>query len=379
MTNAFLRRRRAPGHTGRPHTQGALVGTAAWPRRGAHHPRFHGRHPRRHGRIPLRCPPSPRGARARRERMGTLRQGQTRPLLQAHYRRPAATQGGDGRLASLCAVSHSIAHRHHSAGLIVPSPTWRRYLRFWRNDVDADLDDELHFHVDAEVEYLTARGWTTDAARDEAWRRFGDVEQYRLGCRSADERRAGREHRQENLTVLRQDLRFALRALRRSPAFTAVVVMTLALGIGANTAIFSVMNAVLLAPLPYPEPQQLAMLWETRPGGERPLVSYRNYEDWRQRQHGFQDIGVYYPFSSFTMSGRGDAERVDGALVSGNYLQLLGVRPALGRLGPPADDSPGSTPVVVLDNGFFQSRFGGNASVVGSTLMLDGKAYTVVG
>jgi putative ABC transport system permease protein len=261
----------------------------------------------------------------------------------------------------------------------MPSPRWRRYLRFWRNDLDADLDDELRFHVDAEVDYLTARGWTAEAARDEAWRRFGDVEQYRIGCRSADERRAGREHRQENLTVVKQDVRFALRALRRSPAFTVVVVITLALGIGANTAIFSVMDAVLLAPLPYPEPQQLAMLWETRPGGERPLVSYRNYEDWRQRQHGFQDIGVYYPFSSFTMTGRGDAERIDGALVSGNYLQLLGVRPALGRLVTPADDSPGSPPVAVLDNGFFQSRFGGDPSVVGSTLMLDGKAYTVVG
>src|SRR5213075_3349553 len=129
-----------------------------------------------------------------------------------------------------------------------------------------------------------------------------------------------------------QDLRFALRSLRRQPAFTAITVITLALGIGANTAIFSVINSVLLAPLPYREPHRLVMLWETRPGSDRPLVSYRNFEDWRQRQRGFEDIGVYYPWASFTMTGRGDAERVDGALVSGNYLQLLGVRPALGRL-----------------------------------------------
>src|SRR5205085_11723203 len=143
----------------------------------------------------------------------------------------------------------------------VPVPTWRRYLRFWRSDIDADLDEELRFHVDAEVEYLTLCGWTPVAAREEALRRFGDVEQYRRDCRSADERRAGRAHRKENLTVLKQDLRFALRSLRRNPGFTAVVVLTLALGIGANTAIFSVINTVMLTPLPYHEPQRLMMLW----------------------------------------------------------------------------------------------------------------------
>jgi len=258
-------------------------------------------------------------------------------------------------------------------------PTWRRYLRFWRSDIDADLAEEFRFHVDAEMEYLTARGWTPAAAREEALRRFGDVEQYRCDCRSADERRAGREHRKENLIVLKQDIRFALRSLRQQPAFTAIAVITLALGIGANTAIFSVINSVMLTPLPYREPHRLVMLWETRPGSDRPLVSYPNFKDWQQRQRGFEDIGVYYPWASFTMTGRGDAERVDGALVSGNYLQLLGVRPALGRLVTPADDSPGSARVALLDNGFFQSRFGGDRSVLGSTLVLDDQAYTVVG
>src|SRR5436309_1884280 len=229
------------------------------------------------------------------------------------------------------------------------------------------------------MEYLTARGWTPAAAREEALRRFGDVEQYRCDCRSADERRAGREHRKENLIVLKQDIRFALRSLRQQPAFTAIAVITLALGIGANTAIFSVINSVMLTPLPYREPHRLVMLWETRPGSDRPLVSYPNFKDWQQRQRGFEDIGVYYPWASFTMTGRGDAERVDGALVSGNYLQLLGVRPALGRLVTPADDSPGSARVALLDNGFFQSRFGGDRSVLGSTLVLDDQAYTVVG
>src|SRR5437870_7271070 len=367
-----------PGHARRPRSQGALVGPAARPRRRPRHPRLDVRHARRHRRLPVRRPAPPRGAPAGGQRVGALRQGEARPLLPAHHRRPAAAEDRDGGVAALRADRHSPPHRHH-AGLTVHVPTWRRYLRFWPSDIDADLDEEFRFHVDAEMEYLTARGWTPAAAREEALRRFGDVEQYRRDGRSADERRAGREHRKENLVVLKQDLRFALRSLRRQPAFTAIAVITLALGIGANTAIFSVINAVMLTPLPYREPHRLVMLWETRPGGDRPLVSYRNFVDWRQRQRGLEDIGVYYPWASFTMTGRGDAERVDGALVSGNYLQLLGVRPALGRLVTPADDSPGSARVALLDNGFFQSRFGGDRSVLGRTLVLDGQAYTVVG
>jgi hypothetical protein len=199
----------------------------------------------------------------------------------------------------------------------MPSPTWRRYLRFWRRDVDADLDAEFRFHVDAEVEYLVARGWSAEAARDHALRGFGDVDAFRRACRAADERRMARAHRNENFSVLLQDLRFALRSLRRQPAFTAIAILTLALGIGANTAIFSVINGVMLKPLPYREPQQLVMLWETRPGGDRPLISWPNYLDWRQRQRSFEDIAVYNPFASFIMTGQGDARathRADGRL-----------------------------------------------------------------
>jgi len=262
---------------------------------------------------------------------------------------------------------------------MVAGPAWRRYLRFWRSDVDADLDEELRFHLDAQVEYLVARGRSPDAAREEALREFGDVDAFRRGCRAADERRMGRAQRQETLTVLAQDLRYALRSLRRQPAFTAIAILTLALGIGANTAIFSVINGVLLKPLPYREPDRLVMVWETMPGGARPLVSWPNYLDWRQRQRGFEDIAVYNPFASFLVTGQGNAQEIDGMLVSANYFPLLGIHSALGRLFSPSDDSLGSAPVAVLGNGFFHSRFGGDPSVIGRTLLLDNQPYTVVG
>jgi putative ABC transport system permease protein len=258
-------------------------------------------------------------------------------------------------------------------------PTWRRYLRFWRGNLDADLDDEFRFHLETEVEELIARGMSRDSARAEALRRFGDLDLYRRYCRSLDQRRAGRARRRENLSVLAHDLRYALRSLRRQPAFAAIAIITLALGIGANTAIFSVVNGVLLKPLPYREPHRLVLVWETIKDIDMIPISYANYLDWLRRQRAFEDIAVYNPYQSFTMTGQGDAEQVRGALVTGNYFQLLGVNPKLGRLIGPSDDTPASAHVAVLSYGFFKSRFGGNPEILGRTLILDGDTYTMVG
>ena len=256
--------------------------------------------------------------------------------------------------------------------------SWRRYLRFWGNDLDADVDDEFRFHLETEIEDLVARGMSPATARAEALRRFGHVDAYRQYCRSADARRLGRQRRTENISVLIQDLRFAARSLRRQPAFAAIAVLTIGLGIGATAGIFSVVNGVLLKPLPYPEPDRLVTLWETLKD-DRIAVSYQDYLDWRRRQRGFEDVAVYNAFQAFNMTGRGTAERVRGALVSGNLFRVLGARAELGRLITESDDRPDAPRVAVLSDGFFQTRFGGNRSIIGNPLTLDGGTYTVIG
>src|SRR5207253_5815386 len=143
--------------------------------------------------------------------------------------------------------------------------TWRRYLRFWRRDVEADIDDELRFHFDEHVVDLVRQGMTRESARATALAEFGSVPAVRDGLRTIDARLERRRRRGAWRDDLASDLRYAMRNLRRQPAFAAVVIATLALGIGANTAIFSVVDAVLLKPLPYRDPEKLVRIWSPNP------------------------------------------------------------------------------------------------------------------
>ena len=175
------------------------------------------------------------------------------------------------------------------------------------------------------------------------------------------------------------DVRFAARGLAKARGFTAVAVIALALGIGANTAIFSVVNAVLLRPLPYREPQRLVWFWEVQPFLDRAPFSAPDFADYRGQNQTFETVSAFRGVN-FTLTGAGEPERVAGAQVDAGFFSILGVRPALGRDFTAGEDKPGApAPVVVLSHGFWQRRHGGDPHIIGNALTLNGRTYSVVG
>src|SRR5712692_3272440 len=181
-------------------------------------------------------------------------------------------------------------------------------------------------------------------------------------------------------THMFQDLRYAFRMLLRSPGFTAIAVLALALGIGANTAIFSVVNAVLLRPLPYREPDRLVQLWCTEPakGISRMGFAPPDFREVRDQNQVFEQMAAFY-FRNYTLMGTAQPERLRGVIVSPNLFRLLGVMPALGRDFLPEEETFGKHRVVVLSHGLWQRRFASDRAVLNRSLTLDGEIYTVAG
>src|SRR2546423_710438 len=175
-----------------------------------------------------------------------------------------------------------------------------------------------------------------------------------------------------------QDLRYGARMLLKNPGITSIVIVALALGIGANTAIFSVVDAVLLRPLPYDHADQLVFLNETSKSMADISISYPNFSDWRDQNHVFEKIGVFNR-SNYNLTGHGDAERIPTAQTSADLFAALRVNASLGRLYNNDEDKPGGNPVVVLGYGFWQRRFGGQDTILNQQLTLNGKSYTVIG
>ncbi|HAK56180.1 MAG: ABC transporter permease [Vicinamibacterales bacterium] len=184
------------------------------------------------------------------------------------------------------------------------------------------------------------------------------------------------------MDTLRQDLRHALRGMLKHPGFAAAVILTLALGIGANTAIFSVVHAVLLRPIPYPAdaPENVLVLAERSPSDFRMSVSYPTFRDWMDTVEfaSFEAMAGYMD-RSVAMSGREEPVRVSVRRTSAAYFDIQGVRPPLGRLYTVDEDTPGGDPVVVLNHALWQARFGGRPDVVGERVVLDGDRFTVIG
>jgi predicted permease len=186
------------------------------------------------------------------------------------------------------------------------------------------------------------------------------------------------------METLTQDLKYGMRLLLKSPGFSTVAVIVLALGIGANTAIFSVVNAVLLRPLPYQEPGKLVQVWHVPPaqsfqGAPEFAVSPANYLDWRDQNHVFDQLSIYFGYAHFNMTGRGEPQSINAASVSANFFSVLRVRPLLGRVIAPGEDQTGHANVAVLSHAFWREHFGSNPDIVGQNISLNGQGYTVIG
>jgi predicted permease len=252
----------------------------------------------------------------------------------------------------------------------------RRFFRDARRGrrIAAEVDEELRFHYEELVQELREGGVGEDEARRQAQARFGRFESVR------DE--AARAKGVGLVEDLVQDLRYGLRCFRRQPGFTAAAVLTLALGIGANTAVFTLVNAVLLEPLPYAEPDRLTFIHLRNPslGIERGALGEADFLAVARRQRAFEAVAAAAPSSEgFTWVGGGTPEQVPGMAVTSTFFSVLGVRPILGRVFLPAEDRPGRAPTVVVSAVFYRDRLASNPAALGRAITLSGRSYTVVG
>jgi predicted permease len=235
---------------------------------------------------------------------------------------------------------------------------------------NADLDAEIESHLQLHMDDNLRAGMTPEQARRNALVKLGGVEQTR---------QAHREQRGlPSIESIARDVVFAIRVLRKSPGFTVIAILTLALGIGANTAMFSVVNGVLLNPLPYPHPEELVTVHESKENFAEGSISYPNFRDWQRENKTLAALAVVRN-TGYNVTGLGDAEEVHAELVSSSFFPILDVQPLLGRLFAPGEDEIGSAPVAIIGAGFWARKFGSRPDVIGKPLTLDGIDYTIVG
>src|SRR5271157_144052 len=302
--------------------------------------------------------------------MGRFQNQTAGQVLPPHGGGTAAIDGRDLALGALCA-----GHYRRSAARRVQggAMSWRQQLAklgalFRRPTPVDDLEEELRSHLRMEEQENLESGMPPDEAHYAALRRFGNV--------TLAEERSREMWRWNSAETLWQDVRYGLRMLVKNPGFTAVAVLTLALGIGANTAMFTVVNTVLLHPLPYPDSGRIVNI--ARQGGGNDSVPMFTY--WQQENSLFQDLTAYdFTAMGLNLSGGDRPELVQGIHVSRNYFRLFGAKPILGRTFAAEEDQPGGAHVVVMSYGLWQRRFGGVPSILGKTISLGGAPYTVIG
>jgi len=237
--------------------------------------------------------------------------------------------------------------------------------------IERELDEELRYHIEQQTEQNIRLGMSPEDARHAARKAFGGVEQAKE--RSRDARGV------KWIEDLCQDLRYGSRMLVKNPGFTLIAVITLALGIGANTAIFSVINAVLLRPLPYPEPDRLVFIYNSLRGPYPKLgLMEAEYLRLRDQARSLEDVSLYTS-TTYTLTGMGEPERISSGTASGDFFKLLGARMALGRTFRLEEEPAGQDKVVILSHGLWRRKFSANPGVIGQSLILDGRSYTIVG
>ena len=243
-----------------------------------------------------------------------------------------------------------------------------------RRAVEWELDEELRFHYERQVEKLVATGMTLGEAHRQARLLIGGTEQIKEECRDARGVRW--------LESVARDVRYGLRSLRKSPGFAVVAILILMLGIGVNTALFTIIKGVLLNPLPFSQPERLVNLWERRviDDGSFNPVSGGVFADWQKQSQSFEQMAVVGEDAA-NLSGDGGAlpESIGIRQCSYNLFAILGVRPAAGRFFTDPDDRRGAPATVVLTNGLWRRRYGGDPAIVGKTILLDAQKYTVIG
>jgi predicted permease len=264
-------------------------------------------------------------------------------------------------------------------------PTWYRYLRFWRRDVQGDIDAELHFHLEARVEELVEHGMSRQAARAQALEEFGDVHNVRTRLREIDDRFARRRDRLEVFDTWRQDAVYAARSLWRTPAVSLTIITTLALGLGVNASMFSLLDVVFLRPpVAVAHPEAVRRVWSEQTFSDG--VNFWPGYDYRGYAALSQSLGSRLELATYTQPQKldlGDGENPPTANVSGansDYFRVLGLRPLIGRFYNPEEDRlDGPEPVAVVSEAFWRRRLNGSASALGRQINLGVKRYTVIG
>ncbi|HEV2183177.1 MAG TPA: ABC transporter permease [Candidatus Acidoferrales bacterium] len=252
----------------------------------------------------------------------------------------------------------------------LPELARRLRMLFRRRQFDHDMDEEMRVHLELREKEYAQSGFSPEEAHMAARKNFGNA----LAIREVSHDSWGWAW----LEHLAQDLRFAFRMFSKNPGFTAVAILTLALGIGANTAIFSVVYGVLLQPLPYTDASRLVVLNETTPKVGTVSVSYPNFLDWRTESHAFSQMAAVHDVG-FNLAGVTQPENISGEAVSPNFLSMMGVRPFLGRDFNASEEKSGTPPVVLLSYELWQSHLGSDRDAIGRTITLDGRSFTIVG